>query len=113
SVFGSSRGRSEEITQRHFDIAWALQRVFEEVMTEMVTVLHRQTNESRLVAAGGCFMNSVYNGRLTSQTPFKELFVSSCPDDSGIAVGAALLAYHRLCDNPKIVQHEHNYWGPS
>lgn len=111
--FGPARLRDEEIQKRHHDIAWALQRVFEETMTVALTALQRQTGETRLVAAGGCLMNSVYNGKVTESTPFRELFVSSCPDDSGISVGAALLAYHRAADSPRAVDHLHNYWGPS
>jgi carbamoyltransferase len=111
--FGPVRGRDDEFGKRHQDIAWALQKVFEDSMSEVLRAIHRQTGESRLVAAGGCMMNSVYNGRITSETPFKEVFISSCPDDSGISVGAALLAYHRLADKPQFVDHPHNYWGPS
>jgi len=111
--FGAPRDKDGPIEKRHYDIAWALQRVFEESMTACLTSLQRQTGESRLVAAGGCLMNSVYNGKVTQQTPFKELFVSSCPDDSGISVGAALLAYHRLAEKPQFGAHPHNYWGPS
>ncbi len=111
--FGPARLRDDDIQQRHYDISWALQRVFEETMTVVLTALHRQTGETRLVAAGGCLMNSVYNGKVTANTPFRELFVSSCPDDSGIAVGAALLAYHRGTGAAQMVPHLHNYWGPS
>ena len=35
-------------------------------------------------------MNSVFNGKIAELTPFTESFVSSCPDDSGTAVGAAM-----------------------
>jgi carbamoyltransferase len=111
--FGPPRRACDTIDQRHRDIAWALQRVFEETMAVALTALHRQTGEDRLVAAGGCLMNSVFNGKITRVTPFKELFISSCPDDSGVAVGVALYAYHKLADNPRPVPHRHNYWGPS
>lgn len=111
--FGPPRLRDAEIEKHHYDIAWALQKVFEETMSFCLTSLHKKTGESRLVAAGGCLMNSVYNGKVTQFTPFKELFVSSCPDDSGISLGAALLSYYRLADKPQFVEHAHNYWGPS
>ena len=110
---GPPRGRDDDITQRHNDIAWALQCVFEETMSGMLKYLHEQTGETLLAAAGGCMMNSVYNGRITTMTPFEELYVSSCPDDSGIAVGAALLAYHELVDKAVRPLHPHNFWGPS
>ena len=111
--FGAPRASDGEYEQRHYDIAWALQQVFEETMTTLLTALHHQTGQNRLVATGGSMMNSVYNGKLTRVTPFKELFVSSCPDDSGISVGAALLAYQQLAEQPQFAAHPHNYWGPS
>ena len=111
--FGPARGESDPIEQRHMDIASAMQRVFEESMTSILNVVYKQTGEKRLVAAGGCMMNSVYNGKITRTTPFQELFVSSCPDDSGISVGAALLAYHQLAEQKQYPAHGHNYWGPS
>lgn len=111
--FGAPRRADEAIGQRHQDIAWALQRVFEECMAEVLTCVHRQVGEERLVAGGGCMMNSVYNGKITRTTPFREVFVSAAPDDSGISVGAALLAYHQLAAEPRYPDHPHNYWGPA
>lgn len=110
--FGPPRGASDAIDARHQDIAWAMQRVFEEVMAEVLAAVHAQTGEDRLVASGGCMMNSVYNGRITDTTPFREVFISAAPDDSGISVGAALLAYHELAETPEYPSHGHNYWGP-
>jgi len=112
-LFGPPREPDGEVTERHMDIAWALQRVFEDVMTTCLEGLHRSTGERRLVAAGGCMMNSVYNGRITRLTPFEEVFVSSCPDDSGISVGAALLAFHRRAPGQPRPPHPDNYWGPA
>ncbi len=111
--FGPPRSPDGDYEQRHYDVAWALQQVFEEIMTALLNHLHRRTGESKLVAAGGSMMNSVYNGKITGLTPFKEVFISSCPDDSGISVGAALLAYHQRAERPAFPAHPHNYWGPS
>lgn len=112
-VFGTPRKRDGEYEQRHKDLAWAMQRVFEEVMTEMLTELHARTGQKRVVMAGGCMMNSVFNGKVSQVTPFEDVFISSCPDDSGIAVGAALLGYYTQAEKPVFKKHEHNYWGPS
>lgn len=113
-VFGPPRARHEEMDARHMDIARALQRVFEESMSSLLVHLHAETGERRLAAAGGCLMNSVYNGKISQTTPFEEVFISSCPDDSGICIGAALLAYHELSGGGgKRHAHPHNYWGPN
>jgi carbamoyltransferase len=112
-LLGPSRNRSDSIEQRHCDIAWTLQQVFEETFAHMLVRLHSLTGESRLAIAGGCAMNSVYNGKIAETSPFKEVFISSCPDDSGVSVGAALYGYHCLLGGQKRYVQEHNYWGPS
>lgn len=111
-LMGPPRERDEEFTARHYQIAHAMQRVFEESMAQILTAVHRQTGEPRLAAAGGCLMNSVYNGKIVDTTPFAECFISSCPDDSGISIGAALWAHQSLVGEVRPIEHRHNYWGP-
>lgn len=106
------RRRNEPVRSEHYDLSRALQDVFEEVMTASLIALYEKTAIRQLVLAGGCMMNSVYNGKITSSTPFTDLFVSSCPDDSGISVGAALWGYHEWAKNGNRTVHAHNYWGP-
>ena len=118
-VFGPPREPEGEITDRHEDIARALQRVFEETMQHLLVELYALTQQPNVALSGGCMMNSVYNGRISATTPFEHAFIPSCPDDSGIAVGAALLAYHRgsrvsaANGAAAAPNHTHNYWGPS
>lgn len=110
------RAKDAPITSDHHQLAHALQVVFEESMSHALRHLHAQTGLDDLVLAGGCMMNSVYNGRITDQTPFKRVFIPSCPDDSGIAVGAALWAEYEAMGaggTNSRPAHVHNYWGPS
>jgi len=46
-----------------------------------------------LAYAGGCALNSSFNGRIVGRTGFERLYVPSAPADDGNALGAALLAY--------------------
>ncbi len=112
SVFGIPRLRDDEIMDRHRNIASALQTVFEEVMTSVLTRLHERSGEDRLVVSGGCFMNSVFNGKITTVTPFKECFITSCPDDSGTSIGAALHVCAQRTGKRAAGAPDHNYWGP-
>jgi carbamoyltransferase len=82
-VFGSPRTPQEAITERHMRIAAALQRVFEESINQDTALSTPARRPSELAVSGGCFMNSVFNGKITSVSPFEECFISSCPDDSG------------------------------
>ncbi|MDC0335484.1 carbamoyltransferase [Pseudodesulfovibrio sp.] len=111
-LLGISRKRGEPIEQRHYDIALALQNTFEEIFSHMLHGLHELIGETNLCLAGGAAMNSVYNGKIPSATPFKNVFIPSCPDDTGVALGAALTAYHKLGGTNRVPQ-THNYWGPS
>ncbi|MEC7525702.1 MAG: carbamoyltransferase C-terminal domain-containing protein [Myxococcota bacterium] len=74
------------------DVAHTGQRVFGEVMSELLTQLHREAPRDRLVLSGGCALNSAFNGQIVERTPFREVFVPSAPADDGNAVGAAWLA---------------------
>ncbi len=113
-LLGKRRKPSDGFEQSHMDLAWSLQTVFEEATTHMLLHLHKITGSKNLAIAGGAAMNSVYNGKISAVTPFKNVFIPSCPDDSGVSVGAALYGHHILgaADTPHKAQ-THNYWGPS
>jgi len=57
-------------------------------------------------------MNSVFNGKVLELTPFENLFISSCPDDSGNCFGAALYLYNHILGEDRGVPMSHNYYGP-
>lgn len=110
--FGTPRRKADDITDEHELLASACQRIFEEATTKILTSLHAQTGQSRVAVSGGCFMNSVFNGKITEVTPFDEVFISSCPDDSGTAVGAAMfLEAERTGKLQRTSPMLHNYWG--
>ena len=110
-ALGAPRVRNEEISTRHQQIAAALQKVFEEKVVEILLRLHQRTGLTRLVVSGGCFMNSAFNGKISDLTPFKECFISSCPDDSGTSVGAAVLLDTQKSGRRLPRLSSHNFWG--
>ena len=110
--FGAPRGRHDDITPAHERLASACQQIFEEATTKILTSLHDQTGQARLAVSGGCFMNSVFNGKITEVTPFEEVYISSCPDDSGTSVGAAMyLEAERRGTLSRTSPMVANYWG--
>lgn len=109
---GPARKDGEPLTEKHEQLAAAMQRVFEETVTDVLERLHARTGLDKLVVGGGCFMNSVYNGKIEQETPFKEVFIGSSPDDSGTAIGAALWLEAQRSGKRTGEPMRHNYWGP-
>lgn len=91
-----------DLLQAHFDLAASVQAVFEDILFAMLRWLHAKTGLDQLAAAGGCFMNSLANGKILAQTPFKRLFVPYAAADNGGAVGAALWTYHQIKDQAHV-----------
>ena len=86
---GCSPGESFE---RAADLAFTGQHVFSELCSQLLSDAKVQLSEN-LVLAGGCALNSVWNGVVTQRSPFKRCFVYSAPADDGNAIGAALLGF--------------------
>ena len=112
-LFGPPRKKGAKITQRHNEIAGAMQIVSEEIVLNMLKWLQTKTKSENLSVSGGFFMNSVFNGKITKLTKFKNVFISSCPDDSGLSIGAALYVYNHILNKKKRLPQKHNYYGPS
>ena len=99
--------------QKYADIAASIQKVTEEIILKMCNFLANETGFSNLCMAGGVALNSVANGKIVSQTPFKNLFTQPAAGDSGGALGAALYLYHQLLGNKKRQEMEHSFYGKS
>lgn len=113
STFGRPRRKGDDLTDRHRSLAAACQIVFEECAAELLSILHRRTGMKRVAVSGGCFMNSVFNGKMLEVTPFEEVFISGSPDDSGTAVGAALFLEAQRTGHKRTETMRSNYWGPA
>ena len=113
-LLGPPRPATEELDQRHKDLAASLQKVYEDRFFALVNALQRRTGLKRLALAGGCAMNSLANGKLFDCTGVEEVFIQSAAGDAGTSLGAALYAHHDLRGAPRngFVM-EHSYWGPA
>ena len=111
-LLGTPRRPDEPFARRHYDIAAALQQVTEETLLHMLDYLYSETGLEHLVVSGGVFMNSVFNGKIEKLSNFRKVFVSSCPDDSGTSIGAALYLYRVLLGQSGGSVQGHNYYGP-
>ncbi|RPJ58155.1 MAG: hypothetical protein EHM23_18245 [Acidobacteria bacterium] len=99
--------------QHYADIAASIQAVTEDVVLKAARHAYSATGCDRLCMAGGVALNSVANGRLVRETPFKEVFIQPAAGDAGGALGAALYAHHVLFQKPRRFVMEHCFWGAS
>ncbi|HYV29485.1 MAG TPA: carbamoyltransferase C-terminal domain-containing protein, partial [Candidatus Binatia bacterium] len=109
---GPGRKPEEPLEPRHEAIAASLQEVFEEAAFHVLNGLYQKTRLPRLCLAGGCAMNSVFNGKIRERTPFKEIYVQPAAGDNGTALGAAFYVWHRKLGGPRRFAMYHAYWGP-
>lgn len=110
-LLGPARGKDEPLTQHHKDIARSVQAMYEEAFFHLLNVLHARHKLDALAIAGGCGMNSVANGKVLLNTPFKQVYVQSAAGDAGGAIGAAYSVWHDL-GGARGPAHDHAYWGP-
>jgi carbamoyltransferase len=111
-ALGPARRHEEPINERHQNIAASAQKVLEDVVLYLLEGLHRQTGEENLCLAGGVAFNSVMNGRIINESPFKRIFIQPAAGDAGCSLGAAFLTHNTILKNPRVFEMGHAYWGP-
>ncbi len=101
-LFGAPPRRAEsELTQFYMDVAASIQEVTEDLVLRMAHHVHRETKLPNLVLAGGVALNCVANGRVLREGPFENIWIQPAAGDAGGALGAALLIWYQLLDNPR------------
>src|ERR1051325_4043404 len=112
SALGPPRAKGEELSQKHWDVASSAQRVLEDTALHLLSGLYERTGSENLCMAGGVAFNSVMNGRIMTETPFKQFFIQPAAGDAGCSLGAALLVWHSRLKQPRKFRMEHAYYGP-
>jgi carbamoyltransferase len=95
-LLGPARSKDGSIEQRHRDLARSAQAMYEEAFFHLLRRLHARYGEDSLTLAGGCAMNSVANGKVMRNSPFKRVYVQSAAGDAGGALGAAIYVWHQI-----------------
>jgi len=110
---GPIRKPESGLTKRHKDIAAALQLITEEVVIKILNHVHKITDCDNLVFGGGVALNSVGNGKILKNTPFKKIWMQPDPGDGGNSIGAASYIYNTILDNKRNFILKDPYLGPS
>lgn len=111
-LFGPPRVPGAALSDREQDIAASLQLRLEEVAFHVLGHLHEQTGLTDLGLAGGVAYNSVMNGKILLQTPFKRLFIQAAAGDSGTALGVCYQIYNGILKGGREEVMEGAYTGP-
>lgn len=83
-LLGDNRLPDEPITQRHKDIAAALQWIYEKALFHF---LNEYPGEN-LCLSGGCAYNGTANGKIKESTSYKNVWIPLAPSDAGSCIGA-------------------------
>lgn len=89
----------EDITDIHRDLAYAVQKITEDVMIFLANWLKEKTKSENLCIAGGVGLNCVANYQVFINSDFKNIFIHPNPGDNGLAVGQALYVHNVLKGN--------------
>ena len=118
ALFGGPPRTSEaELTQRDMDLAASVQKVTEDIVTQIARDIARDTGESNLCLAGGVALNCVANGTLLREKIFENIWIQPAAGDAGGALGAALSAWYLHHNSEREVSSERDamkgaYLGP-
>lgn len=112
-LLGPARKKGEPLSSRHHDLARSTQAVYERAFFNLLRAIYVKHGCDNLALAGGCAFNSVANGKITLETPFKRVYVQSAAGDAGGAVGAALHVHHASSGEKTHAYLRHAYLGPS
>jgi carbamoyltransferase len=111
---GPPRQPDSNMQSRYENIAFAAQLVFEKTLFHCLNHLYEIHPSENLILSGGSALNSLANGKICSNTPFKNFYITPDPGDGGGSLGSALYAYYGIL----FPQKKHHllpsaYLGPS
>ena len=89
---GPARNPEEPLSDRHRDVAWAVQDACERAELAIIQRAISLTGSRNLCLAGGVALNSKANGLIVSQALVDRIFIQPAASDDGVAIGAALAA---------------------
>jgi carbamoyltransferase len=99
----------DEIEQRHKDVAFHLQRVVEDIVSQLSEFYLEREGLSKVCLAGGVALNCKMNKRIRELDAVEDMFVQPAANDAGGALGAAYIDSVEAGDS--IAEMHHPYFG--
>jgi carbamoyltransferase len=111
SVYPFAPGDPGDI-MAYANFAASVQAALEEAVFQLAKVARERTAAEDLVITGGVGLNCTMNGRLARAGLFRDVYVPPVTHDTGVSLGAALVADRQRCPGRKpMSRFEHAYWG--
>ncbi len=98
-------------SKKQIKIAKALQICSEEIGFHFLNHLYKLTKNKNLVLSGGFFLNTVFNGKITKKTNFKNIYIPFAPSDTGNSIGSAMYLNYNILKNKNKVLNNSPFIG--
>jgi carbamoyltransferase len=90
-LLGPPRGPQDELTDRHRDIAYAVQAAIEDLVVSHLRQIQVRYPHRAICLAGGVALNCVMNARIIESDLFETVYIQPAAGDAGTSIGAALV----------------------
>jgi predicted NodU family carbamoyl transferase len=111
SLYPFAPGDVDDI-MAHAGFAASVQVALEEAVIQLARIAKERSGSENLVITGGVGLNCTLNGRLARSGLFREIYVPPVTFDTGVGLGAALIADRQRCpDREPMPRFQHAYWG--
>lgn len=106
-----------KIEQKHCNLAYAIQKITEEIVLQMAKEAKKLTGSDYLCLAGGVALNCVANGKLLKESLFKDIYIQPAAGDAGGSLGAAQAIYYLYFNQAREIDGKYDsmngaYLGP-
>lgn len=95
------RNSSEDLTQKHMDIAASIQKSIEHVIIKICKYVKEITNMNNLCLSGGVALNCVANYKIGLEKIFDNIWVQPASGDAGSSIGAAMYLFYHVLNNSR------------
>lgn len=93
------------------NLASTIQSLFEKYISSYLDSLMSNGKSNNLCLAGGSFLNCTSNGKISKRTDIDKLFIQPASNDSGCALGAAILCHKEMTATWPDIDFDTAYWG--
>ena len=100
-----------KITDLEKDLAWKVQNDTQQLVGDYIEKAIKETGLKKVCCAGGYFLNCVTNYYLLKRFPNIEFYFEPISNDSGTAIGAAKLVWHKETGDTTIRPFKSLYLG--